>query len=134
MNIESEQTETGGPCEERFWYVFFFNKLTFIQNTVPKEYDAAKHAGKVCHEAPVLMLLIFFLFFPFYIFYLKIEEPTPLPDPSRPLCYCCQVAVTSASHADQSAARVSTQILSLRKKKKNPIERKNGNLATITLQ
>lgn len=25
----------------------FFNKLTFIQNTVPKEYDAAKHASKV---------------------------------------------------------------------------------------
>lgn len=89
---------------------FFFNKLTFIQNTVPKEYDAAKHAGKVCHEAPVLMSLIFF--FPFYIFYFKKEEPTPLPDPSRPLCYCCQVAVTSSSHADQSAARVSTQILS----------------------
>lgn len=35
----------------------FFNKLTFIQNTVPKEYDAAKHASKVRHEAPVLMFL-----------------------------------------------------------------------------
>lgn len=35
----------------------FFNKLTFIQNTVPKEYDAAKHASKVRHEAPVLMFI-----------------------------------------------------------------------------
>lgn len=43
---------------------------------MPKEYDAAKHAGKVCHEAPVLMSLIFF-FFPFYIFYFKKKEPTP---------------------------------------------------------
>lgn len=59
----------------RFRNVFgmFFNKLTFIQNTVPKEYDAAKHASKVRHEAPVLMFLR------------QEEDPVPSrPDPTRP--------------------------------------------------
>lgn len=46
----------------------FFNKLTFIQNTVPKEYDAAKHASKVCHEAPVLMFTFFILLFFLFLF------------------------------------------------------------------
>lgn len=36
-------------------YERFFNKLMFIQNTVPKEHDAAEHASKVWHEAPVLL-------------------------------------------------------------------------------
>lgn len=51
----------------------FFNKLTFIQNTVPKEHDAAKHASTVSHEAPVLM-------------FLKGKRRTPpLPYPLSPL-------------------------------------------------
>lgn len=54
----------------------FFNKLTFIQNTVPKEYDAAKHASKVRHEAPVLM-------------FLKKKGGRPLPSSNpAPLHFC----------------------------------------------